>query len=86
MPYHAEHGDDPAGAGVEAIYRAVIRCLQLGFYEAALHLAQRGRLLTPAGEPRYGAFTHKIGACLAYLDRAGGPGVLPGAAPDRRGR
>ena len=74
VPYHAEHGADPAGAGVEAIYRAVLRCLQLGFYEAALHLARRGRRLTSTGEPRYGAFTHKIGACLAYLDR--GPEAL----------
>lgn len=69
IPYHAEHGIDPAGTGAETLYQGVIRCLQLGFYEAALHLALRGRRLTQVGQPRYVAFTHKIGACLAYLDR-----------------
>jgi tetratricopeptide (TPR) repeat protein len=69
VPYHVEHGVDPTGTGAETIYQGVIRCLQLGFYEAALHLALRGRRLTQAEQPRYVAFTHKIGACLAYLDR-----------------
>lgn len=69
VPYHAEYGVDPANAGVETLYRAVIRCLHLGFYDAALYLAQRGLRLTQPEQPRYGDFTHKIGACLAYLDR-----------------
>jgi tetratricopeptide (TPR) repeat protein len=43
--------------------------MQLGFYEAALHLAQRARHLTRPDQPRYVTLTHKIGACLAYLDR-----------------
>ena len=69
VPYHVERGVDPTGTGVETMYQGVIRCLQLGFYEAALYLALRGRRLTRAEQPRYVAFTHKIGACLAYLDR-----------------
>ncbi|MCW2503848.1 MAG: hypothetical protein JWO79_2132 [Actinomycetia bacterium] len=69
VPYHAEHGADPATTGVETTYHAVVICMQLGFYEAALHLAQRARHLTRPDQPRYVTLTHKIGACLAYLDR-----------------
>lgn len=69
IAFHAEHGTDAADAGVGVIYDAMIRCLHLGFYEAAMDLAHRGRALTLTGQPKYMAFTHKIGACLAYLDR-----------------
>jgi tetratricopeptide (TPR) repeat protein len=69
VAYHVEHGTDPGGTGVETMDKAMIRCLHLGFYDAAMDLALRGRRLTTVDQPRYAAFTHRIGACLAYLDR-----------------
>lgn len=71
IPYHLEHGTDPAGAGAEAIHEAATRCFELGYYEATMELAMRGRkLVTPAGQPKfYQSFTHKVGACLSYLDQ-----------------
>jgi tetratricopeptide (TPR) repeat protein len=71
IPYHLEQGTDPVGAGAEAIHEAAIKCFELGYYEATMELAMRGRkLVTPAGQPKfYQSFTHKVGACLSYLDQ-----------------
>ncbi|MFJ9037555.1 tetratricopeptide repeat protein [Streptomyces sp. NPDC102406] len=71
IPYHLEHGTDPAGAGVAAIAEAVHTCFDKGFYEAVIDLARRGRALLDAAEPSrtYWNLTHKIGACLCYLGR-----------------
>jgi pentatricopeptide repeat protein len=72
IPYHLEHGTDPAGAGGKACMAAVIGCLALGFYEAAIELALRGRqIVSRTDQPKaYWDLTHKIGACLCVLGRA----------------
>jgi tetratricopeptide (TPR) repeat protein len=69
IPYHLEHGTDPAGAGAGAVLAAVEETFGLGCYDAALELAVRGRdLVAGADEPeRYWSFTSKVGACLSYL-------------------
>jgi tetratricopeptide (TPR) repeat protein len=71
VPYHLEHGTDPAGAGAEAILAAVEETFDLGCYEATLELAMRGReLVTHEGQPEiYRNVTNKVGACLSYLKR-----------------
>lgn len=74
IPFHLEHGTDPAGAGVKSLTEALNQCFNLGFYEAALDFALRGRELTRGAESSsredYLEFTHKAAACLQYLDRA----------------
>ena len=71
IPYHLEHGIDPAGAGGEALMTACDDCFDLGCYEATLELALRGReLVAGAEKPEpYWNFTNKAGACLSYLKR-----------------
>jgi tetratricopeptide (TPR) repeat protein len=71
VPYHLEHGTDPAGAGGEAVAAAVNDCFDLGYYEATMELALRGRrIIPPDGQPkRYWNLTHKVSACLSYLGR-----------------
>ncbi|WP_306317359.1 MULTISPECIES: tetratricopeptide repeat protein [unclassified Streptomyces] len=71
IPYHLEHGEDPRGAGVDAIVQAVNGCFNKGFYEAVIDLAERGRELLAGSAPdrTYWNLTHKIGACLCYLGR-----------------
>jgi tetratricopeptide (TPR) repeat protein len=71
IPYHAERGTDPAEAGVTAISEAVNGCFDLGYYDATLDLALRGRRIAPrTGEPKaYWDLTNKTGACLSYLKR-----------------
>ncbi|GII79011.1 hypothetical protein Sru01_39930 [Sphaerisporangium rufum] len=50
IPYHREHGGDPAGAGVAALWAALDHCMQEGFLDAAADLGRRGlRLATPGG-------------------------------------
>jgi tetratricopeptide (TPR) repeat protein len=72
VPYHLEHGIDPVGAGGAALAAACQDCFELGCYEASLELAMRGReLMAGAENPEpYWNFTHKVGACLSYLNRA----------------
>ncbi|MFI8931391.1 tetratricopeptide repeat protein [Streptomyces sp. NPDC053474] len=71
IPYHLEHGDDPAGAGVAAFVEAVNSCFAAGLYEAVADLAARGRRLAADGgwSKAYRTFTHKAAACLCYLGR-----------------
>jgi tetratricopeptide (TPR) repeat protein len=45
VPYHAERGSDPSGAGVAAIREAQVRCKDLGLFYAAAELGARGRRL-----------------------------------------
>jgi tetratricopeptide (TPR) repeat protein len=71
IPYHLEHGSDPSGAGVDALVEAAEYCLAMGFHDAALDLAQRGRALA---DPRrrmraYAALTGKAASALAALGR-----------------
>ena len=70
LPYHLEHGTDPAGAGAGACVRAADACFDLGCYEAAMDLGLRARLLFGDERPKeYWTVTHRIGACLSYLGR-----------------
>ncbi|MEZ0113867.1 tetratricopeptide (TPR) repeat protein [Catenulispora sp. EB89] len=45
IPYHLEHGTDPAGAGVQALYDATRHCGAMGFYRMVIELGLRGRAL-----------------------------------------
>lgn len=71
IPYHLEHGCDPADAGAEALFDAHNGCFDLGYYEAAMELALRGRqLISRTEQPkRWRYLTHKVAACLSYLER-----------------
>jgi tetratricopeptide (TPR) repeat protein len=52
LPYHLEHGSDPAGAGVRALRAAHDYCVCIGFYEATADFGQRGlALVDPATQP-----------------------------------
>jgi tetratricopeptide (TPR) repeat protein len=42
IPYHLEHGNDPAGAGARALYAAQDHCLCNGFYTAVVDYGYRG--------------------------------------------
>ncbi|MDI5961543.1 tetratricopeptide repeat protein [Streptantibioticus silvisoli] len=79
IPFHREHGADPSGAGVEALYLASDWCIALGFYDITIELARRGIALTPEGEeqdfgsgpvPRWWPLTTKVTMSLSALDRA----------------
>src|SRR5579859_2637278 len=43
IPYHLEHGSDPAGAGVDALYEATRYCGAMGFYHMVIELGSRAR-------------------------------------------
>jgi len=45
LPYHREHGSDPAGAGVTAIMEATQYCTSVGFSAMVVDLGLRGRAL-----------------------------------------
>ncbi|MDV9174335.1 tetratricopeptide repeat protein [Streptomyces sp. W16] len=67
--YHLERGTDSAAAG-KAFVEATEACFDAGFYEAALDIAYRGRLLFGSERPKaYWNLTNKVGACLSYLRR-----------------
>jgi len=52
LPYHLEHGSDPAGAGVRALRAAHDYCVCIGFYEATADFGRRGlALVDPAAQP-----------------------------------
>ena len=42
IPYHLEHGSDPAGAGAKALRAAMDHCQKTGLYQAAADLGLRG--------------------------------------------
>jgi len=72
VPYHREHGADPAGAGAEALREALDYCIDMGFYEATVDFGQRGRALIDwQAEPDlWWTFTTKMTTSLAALGRA----------------
>lgn len=72
VPYHAEHGSDPSGAGARALRDAQVRCRNLGFYHAAAELGLRGRRLLDPGRdwPAWWALTGGMTMALAAAGRA----------------
>ena len=52
IPFHREHGSDPAGAGVRALEFAARYCAGQGFIAAAADLARRGLALLTPDRPR----------------------------------
>jgi tetratricopeptide (TPR) repeat protein len=70
IPYHLEHGRDPAKAGGDALHEAVYYCAGLGFWHAILDCASRARALTdPGNAERYWDFSGKMSSSLALLGR-----------------
>lgn len=71
IPYHLEHGTDPANAGGAAVLTAHNECYDRGFYDAALDLAMRGRkIISVAERPDwYWNLTQRACSCLCYLER-----------------
>ncbi|HZR48593.1 MAG TPA: tetratricopeptide repeat protein [Streptosporangiaceae bacterium] len=60
IPYHLEHGSDPAGAGVRALLHAGGVAQINGFYHATLENGMRGRaIIDPAAQPE--VFWHLTG-------------------------
>lgn len=52
LPYHLEHGSDPAGAGARALRAAHDYCVCMGFYEATADYGRRGlALVDPVAQP-----------------------------------
>ncbi|AGL17014.1 tetratricopeptide repeat protein [Actinoplanes sp. N902-109] len=45
IPWHLEHGSDPAGAGADALYEAARHCGAMGYYHAVIDYGTRGRAL-----------------------------------------
>jgi tetratricopeptide (TPR) repeat protein len=71
IPYHREHGSEPATAGVTSLYEALFVCLDNGFYDATVELGRRGlALVDPATQPvQWWAFTTKMTTSLSALGR-----------------
>lgn len=71
VPYHREHGSDPAGAGVRALRHAVDWCVDLGYYDAVVDFATRGRALVDQDtDPKnWSQFITKLTTALAALGR-----------------
>lgn len=71
IPYHAEHGSDPAEAGGAALSEALLHCFSLGFHHAVLDYGHRSRaVIDPVTqEQRYCLLSSKTAASLAALGR-----------------
>jgi tetratricopeptide (TPR) repeat protein len=71
IPYHREHGGDPAGAGVHALYAAMDHSLVLGFYDATVEYGERGiALVDPRQDERqWWMFAVELGLALSLLSR-----------------
>ncbi|MDH2430733.1 tetratricopeptide repeat protein [Sphaerisporangium sp. TRM90804] len=69
IPYHAEHGSDPAGAGLRALRAAMDHCRGIGLYQAAAELGLRGRALVDRSsqEELWWHFTNATSTTLASL-------------------
>ncbi|AKU18258.1 tetratricopeptide repeat protein [Luteipulveratus mongoliensis] len=72
IPFHAEHGSDPAGVGADALREALDYCINTGFYEATVDFGKRGRAVIDWREQgeHWWAFTTKMTTSLAALSRA----------------
>jgi tetratricopeptide (TPR) repeat protein len=73
LPLHRERGGNPAQMGAAALQMAVNHCFEMGFYEAVVGLARRGReVIDEAREAElWWLFTKRLGHSLAALDRPG---------------
>ncbi len=68
LPYHLEHGTDPAGAGADALAKAAELSFLRGWYDATMDFCLRGRTALGDERPKqYWTFTILIGTCLSYL-------------------
>jgi tetratricopeptide (TPR) repeat protein len=69
IAYHREHGSDPSGAGVEALWTVLDHCMREGFLEAAADAGLRGLRLAGAGTGRWWNLTQGTATALAGLGR-----------------
>jgi tetratricopeptide (TPR) repeat protein len=71
IPYHREHGQDPAHTGAKALRDALDYCLDMGYYETTIDFGHRGRAVIKREEQLeyYWVFTTKITTSLAALER-----------------
>ncbi|MCW2879398.1 MAG: hypothetical protein JWQ95_3498 [Sphaerisporangium sp.] len=72
VPYHAQHGGDPSGAGLAALKAAMDQCRGVGLYQAAAELGLRGRAIVDrsAQKELWWDFTNATSTTLASLSRA----------------
>ena len=72
IPFHREHGTDPAGAGAEALRTALDYCIDMGFYPATVDFGRRGRAVVDwsVQAELWWVFTTKMTTSLAALSRA----------------
>ncbi|HEU5227692.1 MAG TPA: tetratricopeptide repeat protein, partial [Ktedonobacteraceae bacterium] len=71
IPYHCEHGCDPAQRGAKALQVALDYCINMGYYEATVDLGYRGRKVIDWEKQLgyYWIFTTKNTTSLAALGR-----------------
>lgn len=71
IPYHLEHGSDPAGAGARALQAAQDYCVCQGFYEAAAGYGYRGLALVDPQEQAgtWWLLLVALGLALSVLSR-----------------
>jgi len=72
IPYHREHGTDPAGAGFDALHYALEHCVLMGFYHATLDLGERCAALADWKDrpERRWRVTAKVCTALTAIGRA----------------
>lgn len=72
IPYHLEHGSDPAGAGAQALRAALDHCHKTGLYQAAADLGLRGRVVVDqeTDSETWWHLTFQTGIVLAAVGRA----------------
>ncbi|MBB4701987.1 tetratricopeptide repeat protein [Sphaerisporangium siamense] len=69
IPYHREHGGDPSGAGVEALWAALDHCLGEGFLDAAADYGLRGLALAEPATVRWWNLLQGAATALAGIGR-----------------
>ncbi|WP_439658838.1 tetratricopeptide repeat protein [Lentzea sp. HUAS TT2] len=72
IPYHLEHGSDPAGAGAKALRVALDHCHKVGLYQAAADHGLRGRAAADreTDPDQWWHLTFQTGIVLAAVGRA----------------
>lgn len=70
IPYHLEHGTDPASA-VPMLHESLDHCLFQGFYQAAVDLGVRGQAVSnPDADPDYWYYGGRVAVCHAALGKS----------------